>query len=227
MAQDMEEELSTELEAYAYNPDKAVEILKEDGWVYNADGSDYADGSGEIRYKKVPKEETEYMNGCVEVNGEWYMPLVLEYLGHAEGDGIETVLDELLTIYLCENDNTAKAGMKFNRTVMADSELLSYLNRRGANGEEKYTQPSYHVISLASGLGAAKFDKTYSWTFDENLIADVYKRQGQWRRNMNSAIPVFPWFLGKRRLYRRRRKRRAGNLLSFCIFCHTASFPGF
>lgn len=176
MAQDMEEELSTELEAYAYNPEKAVEILKEDGWIYNADGSDYTDGSGELRYKKVSKEETAYMNGCVEVNGEWYMPLVLEYLGHAEGDGIETVLDELLTIYLCENENTSKAGMKFNRTVMADSELLSYLNRRGANGEEKYTQPSYNVISLASGLGAAKFDKTYSWTFDENLLANNKNR---------------------------------------------------
>ena len=172
----MEEELSTELEAYAYNPEKAVEILKEDGWIYNADGSDYTDGSGELRYKKVSKEETAYMNGCAEVNGQWYMPLVLEYLGHAEGDGIETVLDELLTIYLCENENTSKAGMKFNRTVMADSELLSYLNRRGANGEEKYTQPSYNVISLASGLGAAKFDKTYSWTFDENLLANNKNR---------------------------------------------------
>ena len=176
MAQDMEEELSSELEAYAYNPDKAVELLKEDGWVYNEDGSDYEDGSGKIRYKKVPQEETEYMEGCVEVNGDWYMPLILKYCGHAEGEGIETTLDELLTIYLVESSSTADAGMKIDRTVMADAELLSYLNRRGANGEEKYAQPSYNMISLASGLGAAKFDKSGTWTFVEENIANNKNR---------------------------------------------------
>ncbi len=172
----MEEELSSELEAYAYNPDKAVELLKEDGWVYNEDGSDYEDGSGKIRYKKVPQEETEYMEGCVEVNGDWYMPLILKYCGHAEGEGIETTLDELLTIYLVESSSTADAGMKIDRTVMADAELLSYLNRRGANGEEKYAQPSYNMISLASGLGAAKFDKSGTWTFVEENIANNKNR---------------------------------------------------
>lgn len=176
MAQDMEEELASELEAYPYDPAKAVEILKEDGWVYNADGTDYVDGSGQVRYKKVSEEETAYMDNCVQVDGQWYMPLSIKYLGHAEGDGIETVLDELLTIYLIENKSTAEAGMEFNKTVMADSELLSYLNRRGSNGEEKYTKPSYNVISLASGLGGAKFDKTYSWTSDEAMIQNNKNR---------------------------------------------------
>lgn len=176
MAQDMEEELDEELEPYSFSPDKAVELLKEDGWVYNADGSDYVDGSGEIRYKKVTEDEAKYDDLCVTVDGQVYMPLELKYLGHAEGEGIETTLDELLDIYLVEADTTTKAGMKFDRTVMADSELLSYLNRRGANGEDKYTQPSYNAISLASGLGAAKFDKTYSWTFDEDKIANNKNR---------------------------------------------------
>ncbi len=176
MAQEMEEQLKTELEAYPFDPDKAVELLKEDGWVYNADGSDYVDGSGEIRYKKVPEAETAYMEGCVEINGEWYMPLVIKFLGAGEGEGIETVLTELLTIYLVEQDTTANAGMQINKTTIAGGELLSYLNRRGANGEEKYTQPSYNMISLASGLGGAKFDKTYTWTFDEDLIANNKNR---------------------------------------------------
>lgn len=176
MALDMEEELASELEAYAYNPDKAVELLKEDGWVYNADGSDYVDGSGEIRYKKVPEEETEYMDGCVQVGEDWYMPLILKYCGHAEGEGIETTLDELVTIYLIEAQTTADAGMKIEKTTMADAELLSYLNRRGANGEEKYSQPSYNMLSLASGLGAAKFDKSGTWTFDEANIMNNKNR---------------------------------------------------
>ena len=66
--------------------------------------------------------------------------------------------------------------MQINKTTIAGGELLSYLNRRGANGEEKYTQPSYNMISLASGLGGAKFDKTYTWTFDEDLIANNKNR---------------------------------------------------
>lgn len=180
MAQDMEEELSSELEAYAYNPDKAVELLKEDGWVYNADGSDYVDGSGEVRYKKVPEAEAQkgnsLMPGVVELNGEYYMPLVLEYCGHQAGEGIETTLDESLTINLLESSSTKEAGMKFNKTVMSDAELCSYLNRRGANGEEKYTQPSYNVLSLASGLGSAKFDKSGTWTFEEANIANNKNR---------------------------------------------------
>ena len=78
------------LEADAYNPDKAVELLKADGWVYNADGSDYVDGSGEIRYKKVPEAEAQkgssLMPGVVEMNGEFYMPLVLESVSYTHLD---------------------------------------------------------------------------------------------------------------------------------------------
>lgn len=177
MGQQMEERLASELEAYAYSPETAVELLKEDGWVYNADGSDYVDGSGEIRYKKVTEEETAYMEDeCVQIDGQWYMPLIMKYLGHAEGDGIETVLDELITMYLVENENTKNAGMQINRTVMADAELLSYLNRRGANGESKYENPSYNMISLASGLGTDRFDQSYRWTFDESQMANNKNR---------------------------------------------------
>lgn len=180
MAQELEEELATELNQYPYDPAKAVEVLKEDGWVYNADGSDYVDGSGELRYKKVTDEQamkgSEEMPGIVTIEGQKYMPLLLEYLGHAEGEGIETVLDETLTVSLIEAPSTAEAGMKFNKTVMADGELLTYLNRRGANPGAACEYPSYNLISLASGLGAAKFDKSGTWTFDEANIANNKNR---------------------------------------------------
>ena len=182
MAQETEERLASELEAYAYSPETAVQLLKDDGWVYSVDTSsntvsDYVDGSGEVRWKQVSEEETAYMeDSCVQIDGQWYMPLILKYLGHAEGDGIETVLDELITMYLVENENTTNAGMQIDRTVMADAELLSYLNRRGANGESKYEEPSYNMISLASGLGTAKFDKSYCWTFDETQMANNKNR---------------------------------------------------
>ena len=180
MAQELEEELATELNQYPYDPEKAVEVLKEDGWVYNADGSDYVDGSGELRYKKVSDEEamkgSEEMPGIVTIDGQKYMPLLLEYLGHAEGEGIETVLDETLTVSLIEAPSTAAAGMKFNKTVMSDGELLTYLNRRGATPGSACEYPSYNLISLASGLGAAKFDKSGTWTFEEANIANNKNR---------------------------------------------------
>ena len=47
--QEAEEWLEMTLNPYSYDPEAAVEELKADGWVYNADGSDYVDGSGEIR----------------------------------------------------------------------------------------------------------------------------------------------------------------------------------
>ncbi len=52
--QEAEEWLEATLNPYSYDPEAAVEELKADGWVYNADGSDYVDGSGEI-HKKVTR----------------------------------------------------------------------------------------------------------------------------------------------------------------------------
>jgi len=56
------------------------------------------------------------------------------------------------------------------------TELLSYLNRRGANGEEKYTLPSYNMISLASGLGGAKFNRVGTWNLDPARKAENKNR---------------------------------------------------
>ena len=73
------------LDSYATSADAAIEVLEADGWVYNADGTDYA-GEG-VRYKKIPAE---YINEndkgyksvdgaykTEEVNGDYYMPLVI------------------------------------------------------------------------------------------------------------------------------------------------------
>lgn len=173
MAQAKEEELNSELEAYAYSLDKAVEVLKAGGWVYNADGSDYVDGSNTVRYKKVTAEQAAYndgiMDGCVPFEGGYLMPLHLKYIGHAEGDGAESTLNELLTIYLLDSDTTVSAGMTFEKTATSDAELLSYLNRRGTDGEDVSYQ-SYNVFSLISGLSGAKFDESGGWQ-EGNLSA--------------------------------------------------------
>ena len=173
MTQAMEEELASELIDYSYNPEKAVEVLKEGGWIYNADGSEYVDGSGLVRYKKVTADQAKYndgiMPGCVEFEDGYLMPLHLEYIGHTEGEGIESTLHELVAIHLIQADTTKNAGVEFGTTVTSDGELLSYLNRRGTDGANIPYQ-SYSIFSLASGLSGAKFDESGGWQ-EGNLSA--------------------------------------------------------
>ena len=78
--QEAEEWLEATLNPYSYDPEAAVEELKADGWVYNADGSDYVDGSGEIRYKKVtPVEAGTYAHNVTLADGTILMPLIIEW----------------------------------------------------------------------------------------------------------------------------------------------------
>ena len=78
--QEAEEWLEMTLNPYSYDPEAAVEELKADGWVYNADGSDYVDGSGEIRYKKVTEVEAgTYAHNVTLADGTILMPLIIEW----------------------------------------------------------------------------------------------------------------------------------------------------
>ena len=88
MYDDSKEFLAQNLNTYDFDPAKAVELLKEAGFVYNADGSDYVDGSGELRYKSVTADEAvNYENFCVEANGMLLMPAKLNWAS-SEGNSV-------------------------------------------------------------------------------------------------------------------------------------------
>lgn len=172
MTQEHEEELLERLEPYSYNYDTAIKLLEEDGWVYNEKGETYTDG---IRYKKVTEKEAEYNKHNVTLpDGTILMPLIIEWCGHAQGEGIEARLAELIDIYMVQSADIANAGMKINRTSLADSELLSYLNRSTGN-DAKYGVPTFGFISLASGL-STQFNKAYTWTLDPDKISSNKNR---------------------------------------------------
>ena len=79
------------LNEYAYSKDSAIAVLEEGGWIYNVDGTAYDAAVGGIRYKKLEGYEltkdnlnfatTDNKYKTVKVNGEYYMPLAINWYG--------------------------------------------------------------------------------------------------------------------------------------------------
>ena len=166
--QEAEEWLEATLNPYSYDPEAAVEELKADGWVYNADGSDYVDGSGEIRYKKVTEVEAgTYAHNVTLADGTILMPLIIEW-SSSENNPVS----ELLNVMLAQGTQTAEAGMKINQNVMTFTELLNYYYRDASQGD-KYAVPTYGMFNLASNFTPA-YDQSYEWTLDPDMVAQGY-----------------------------------------------------
>ncbi len=116
--------LETELNPYIVSVDAAEAVLNEGGWIFNADGSDYVDGSAGLRHK--------------EVDGE-LMPLVIEWASTTDNP-----VSELLSSMLPAN--AAAAGMQINQTAMDFGLLLDHLYRTGEG------MAVYHMFNLATGF---------------------------------------------------------------------------
>ncbi len=164
--QECEEWLEENLNTYEYSFDGAVALLEADGWVYNADGSDYTEG---LRYKKVTAEEAgDYAGNVTLADGTILMPLQIEWAS-SEGNPVS----ELLKVMLAENPDVAKAGMKINQTVMTFTELLNYIYRDESQGD-KYAVKTYSMYNLATGFVPA-YDYAYNFASDPE---STYVKQG-------------------------------------------------
>ena len=170
MYKEGKEELTKNLNSYAYSLDSAVEELKAGGWTLNADGSEYKDGSGQVRYKEVTDAEAENYDGIVEVDGKKLMPLHIEWAS-SEGNSVS----ELLSVMLENGDQTKEAGVEIVQNVMDFSELLNYYYRDASQGE-KYGVPTYQMFNLATNFDAA-YDQSYQFTLDPELRALGYNTQ--------------------------------------------------
>jgi len=163
--QDSEEVFNEQLNTYTYDPEAAVALLVEDGWVYDEAGNDYVEG---IRYKKVTAEEAANDDKVVTLDdGTLLMPLIIEWAS-SEGNSVS----ELLKVMLAESDATAAAGMKINQTIMTFTELLNYYYRDASQGD-KYGVPFYSMFNLATNFTPA-YDQSYSWTLDPDMVAQGY-----------------------------------------------------
>lgn len=153
---------------YDYNPEKAVELLKQAGFVYNADGSDYVDGSGEVRYAKVTEEQARYYESFNKVlaDGTILMPATLNWAS-SQGNSVSA----LLTTMLASSEATKAAGISIVKTEMDFPSMLSYMYRQESNGAVgDFTVPTYNMFNLATGYNGGVYDESYNWTLDPEYI---------------------------------------------------------
>lgn len=155
--------LESTLNPYSFSPDEAIALLEEDGWVYNADGSDYS-GTG-IRYKKVTAEEAgDYKHNVTLSDGTILMPLIIEWAA-STGNPVS----ELLSSMLAQGADTAAAGMQINQNSMEFNELLNYMYRDASQGD-KYAVKTYGMYNLASDLSDPRYDYSYNWSSDPTYV---------------------------------------------------------
>ena len=168
-------DIEKKINHYDYNPEKAVELLKQAGFVYNADGSDYVDGSGEVRYAKVTEEQAKYYESFNKVlaDGTILMPATLNWAS-SEGNSVSA----LLTTMLASSDATKAAGVSIVKTEMTFPSLLSYMYRQEMNGAVgDFTVPTYNMFNLATGYNGGVYDEAYNWTTNPEYIEQGYNVQ--------------------------------------------------
>lgn len=161
-------DIEKKINHYDYNPEKAVELLKQAGFVYNADGSDYVDGSGEVRYAKVTEEQAKYYESFNKVlaDGTILMPATVNWAS-SEGNAVSA----LLSTMLANSDATKAAGVSIVKTEMTFPSLLSYMYRQETNGAVgDFTVPTYNMFNLATGYDGGVYDESYNWTTDPEYI---------------------------------------------------------
>ena len=95
------------------------------------------------------------------------MALEIEWLS-TEGNDVS----ELLKVMLSENENTAKAGMQINQTVVDFTQLLNWYYRDATEGDQ-YGVPKYGMFNLATNFTPV-YDLAYNFTLDEDLLALGY-----------------------------------------------------
>ena len=168
MYKEAKETLASTLNSYNYSLDSAVEELKAGGWTLNADGTDYVDGSGLVRYKEVTPEQAGDYPFNVTVGGKTLMPLHIEWAS-SEGNSVS----ELLAVMLANGDQTKQAGVEINQNVMSFADLLNYMYRDATAGDQ-YGVKTYGMYNLATNFTAA-YDQSYNFTLDPELLALGYK----------------------------------------------------
>ena len=176
-------DIEKKINHYDYNPEKAVELLKQAGFVYNADGSDYVDGSGEVRYAKVTEEQAKYYDSFNKVlaDGTILMPATVNWAS-SEGSAVSA----LLSTMLANSEATKAAGVSIVKTEMTFPELLNYMYRQDSYGlGGDYSMPTYNMFNLATGYNGGVYDESYNWTTDPEYIEQGYNVQHLYDEQLN------------------------------------------
>lgn len=143
-AQELGSELEEALNSYSYDLDKAVAILEEDGWVLNADGGEFVDGTDDVRYKKME-------DGSLQ-------PLALNMAASSDSSFSDLCIQML-------GDALPKIGAKFEYTQVDWSLLMDYMYDSSASECNMYVSGSWF---------GSTYEPSLDYTLDESLIAAGY-----------------------------------------------------
>jgi hypothetical protein len=160
------------LDAYATSADSAIAVLEQGGWVYNADGSDYA-GTG-VRYKKIAADEIQPQDITFQskdgayktekVGDDYYMPLVLNWYGTSNNE-----FTDLLVTGFMENENIKAAGFVVQNTIGEFNPMLDELYQQPIYGFYAGT-PLYTCFNFATGFTSAVYDYSYNWEIEPTMF---------------------------------------------------------
>ena len=176
-----------ELVDYTFSPDNAKKVLEEGGWIYNSKGEPFVEGAGgvdSVRYKKLTEEEANaldiYGNDAgnktfksvantdnityetVCVNGEYYMPLAINWFGSTPNP-----VTDLLSTTLANSSDLASVGMVIRATAGDFTTLLGNIYRDPSMGYAG--SPIYGMYNLATGWNSAVYDYSLNWSLDPSL----------------------------------------------------------
>ena len=160
------------LDAYATSADSAIAVLEQGGWVYNADGSDYA-GTG-VRYKKIAAAEIQPQDITFQskdgayktekVGDDYYMPLVLNWYGTTDNP-----FTDLLVTGFMENENIKAAGFVVQNTIGEFNPMQDELYQQPIYGFYAGT-PLYTCFNFATGFTSAVYDYSYNWEIEPTMF---------------------------------------------------------
>jgi peptide/nickel transport system substrate-binding protein len=132
--------IENELNKYEFDLEKAKSLLIEDGWTLNSKGSNYVEGTDDIRYKMY--------NGIL-------IPLEINHLSPSDSP-ISDILADMLP------DNFKAVGIKYENTVVSLPVLLNYMKTYALERQ-------YNMMNLATNFSAV-FDPYYSYHTDEQYM---------------------------------------------------------
>lgn len=150
---------------------KVEELLVAGGWIYNERGEPYSEG---IRYKRIPGDvigeaDRNYASAegdyrTVEIDGDWYMPLVLNNAYPVDGIWIEP--------YNLEVFERAGGKVYWSYTDFAD--MLSEMYQDDTlYGPGYYSgTPTYNMFNFATSFAYASFDRSTAHTIDPDMYRD-------------------------------------------------------
>lgn len=144
-------QLDKELNAYAYNLQKAEQELINGGWTLNKDGKPFKKGVDDIRHKMVDGK---------------LMPLVIEWANTANNP-----VSDLISAMLVPE--VKRIGMQINGTTVDFAVLLNHLYK------DNIDKPVYGMFNLGTGFNNTQAywyyystDPEYFGTYNTNFISD-------------------------------------------------------